>query len=128
VKLLLDSHALVWWFAGDERLPLTVRTLIDAENTQVYVSAASAWELGTKFRLGKMPEAAELVLRFFEIIENCDFKPLPVSVEHGHRAGLLPGEHKDPFDRMLAAQSIIEDMGLVTLDRALAGLGARVVW
>ena len=128
MKLLLDTHALVWWFDGDHRMPQRVRTLVDADDASVFVSAASAWELTTKYRLGKMPEAAALVESFFDFIAQCKFESLPVTVEHGHRAGLLAGAHKDPFDRMLAAQAIIEDMGLVTADTALAGLGARVVW
>ena len=128
MKLLLDTHALVWWFDGDQRMPERVRILIDSEEADVFVSAASAWELATKFRLGKMPEATALVGNFFDFMKQCDFKPLPIGLEHGHRAGLLPGAHKDPFDRMLAAQAIAEDMGLVTVDPAMAGLGARVVW
>ena len=128
MKLLLDTHTLVWWFDGNQRMPEHVRILIDADDASVFVSAASAWELTTKYRLGKMPEAVALVAGFFDFIASCEFEPLPVTVEHGHRAGLLAGAHKDPFDRMLAAQAIIEDMGLVTADPALAGLGARVVW
>ena len=65
---------------------------------------------------------------FSDFIARCNFASLPITLEHGHRAGLLAGAHKDPFDRMLAAQALIEDMGLVTADPALAGLGARVVW
>ena len=128
MRLLLDTHALVWWFAGDQQPPLPVRSLIDADDTRVHVSAASAWEFATKYRLGKLPEGQTLVEEFFDIVDECEFVRLPVSVEHGHRAGLLAGEHKDPFDRMLAAQAIMADMGLVRVDAALARLGARVVW
>jgi PIN domain nuclease of toxin-antitoxin system len=127
VNVLIDTHVLVWWFLGDQRIPAAVRTLIDADETTVFVSAASAWEVTTKFRVGKMPEAAKLVGQFFSFMAQCDFQALPVTVEHGHRAGLLPGPHKDPFDRMLAAQEIIENLDLVTADPAMAGLGARVV-
>jgi PIN domain nuclease of toxin-antitoxin system len=128
VRLLLDTHVVVWWFLGDRRFPAATRALVDADDNTVFVSAASAWEITTKHRLGKMPEAANLVGNLFSFMAQCDFHPLPITVEHGHRAGLLPGAHKDPFDRMLAAQAIVEDMGLVTVDTALAGLGARVVW
>ena len=133
MNLLLDTHALVWWFRGDQRMPERVRLLIDAEGSVVFVSAASAWELTTKYRLGKMPEAAALVQNFFAFMQRCEFKPLAVSVAHGHAAGLLEGAHKDPFDRMLVAQAIAEDLGLVTLDPAMGGLSlsgqsARVVW
>jgi len=77
------------------------------------VSAATAWELATKHRIGKLPEAGPLVDEFFDFIDRCNFMRLPVTVKHG--AGLLPGDHKDPFDRMLAAQALIEDLDLVTV-------------
>ena len=109
-------------------MPERVRTLAARSDALVHVSAASAWELATKYRLGKLQEAAPLVEDFLAFIDRCNFKRLPVTVEHGHRAGLIPSDHKDPFDRMLAAQALIEDLGLVTADPALAGLGARVVW
>jgi len=128
VRLLLDTHVLVWWFAGDLRVPQRLRDLVSVSDTVVHVSAATAWELATKHRLGKLPEAALLVEGFFDFIDRCNFVRLPVTVEHGHRAGLLPGDHKDPFDRMLVAQALIEDLELVTADPALAGLGARVMW
>jgi PIN domain nuclease of toxin-antitoxin system len=128
VKLLLDTHVLVWWFAGDLRLPVSMRQLIDGPETEPYVSAATAWELATKYRLGKLQEAAPLVEGFFVLLDRYGFKQLSVTLEHGHRAGLMAGDHKDPFDRMLAAQALIEEMALVTADPQLAALGAKVVW
>ena len=128
MRLLLDTHALIWWFLDDARLSSTINEHLDDPNVEVFVSAATAWEMATKSRSGKLREAAAIVPDLPSLIRRCHFTPLPVSVEHGHRAGLLPGDHKDPFDRMLAAQAIIEDMGLVTVDQALARLGARVVW
>jgi PIN domain nuclease of toxin-antitoxin system len=126
--VLIDTHVVVWWFLGDSRIPTGIKTLIDADDTTVFVSATSAREITTKYRLGKMPEAAQLVGQFFSFMVQCDFRALPVTVEHGHRAGLLPGAHKDPFDRMLDAQAIIENMDLVTADPAMLRLGASVVW
>lgn len=128
MKLLLDTHILIWWFAGDRKLIKRVKARIDDPGNDVFVSAATAWELATKYRLGKMPEAEFLVSNFFAQLDAWHFEKLPLTVEHGHRAGLLPGDHRDPFDRMLAAQAIIEDLVLVTADPELAGLGARVVW
>ncbi len=128
MRLLLDTHVVVCWFLGDPRVAAATRALVDADDNTVFISAASAWEITTKYRLGKMPEAANLVGNFFSFMAQCNFRPLPITVEHGHRAGLLPGLHKDPFDRMPAAQAIVEDMELVTVDAAMAGLGARVVW
>jgi PIN domain nuclease of toxin-antitoxin system len=127
VRLLLDTHALIWWFAGDLRMVPRVKSLIDNADV-VHVSAASAWELATKHRSGKLPEADELIKHCFEFVAECDFRPLSVTLEHGYRAGLLEGAHKDPFDRMLAAQAIVDGLGLVTIDPAMAKLGARVVW
>jgi PIN domain nuclease of toxin-antitoxin system len=109
-------------------LPVATRQLIDGPVAEPYVSAATAWELATKYRLGKLQEAALLVEGFFDLLDRYSFKHLSVTTEHGHRAGLLPGDHKDPFDLMLAAQALIEDMGLVTADPQLAAFGARVVW
>ncbi|MFZ1108094.1 MAG: type II toxin-antitoxin system VapC family toxin [Rhodomicrobium sp.] len=128
MKLLLDTHVLVWWFAGDLRLPVATRQLIDGPEAEPYVSAATAWELTTKYRLGKLKEAAPLVESFFDLLDRYGFKRLSINTEHAHRAGLLSGDHKDPFDRMLAAQALIEDMGLVTADPLLAALGAKVIW
>ena len=128
MRLLFDTHVLVWWFVGDLRIPERLRGLVSISDTLVHVSAATAWELATKHRIGKLPEAGPLVDEFFDFIDRCNFMRLPVTVEHGHRAGLLPGDHKDPFDRRLAAQALIEDLDLVTADPALAALGARVMW
>jgi PIN domain nuclease of toxin-antitoxin system len=128
VKLLLDTHALIWWFLDDSRLSSKINQLIEDPSVTVHVSGATAWEIATKYRIGKLQEAAAIVADFPALIVRCHFVPLPVTIEHGHRAGLLPVEHKDPFDRMLAAQAIIEDMGLVTADPAMAGFGARLVW
>lgn len=128
MKLLLDTHALIWWFLDDTRLPVNVGTLLDDPESSIFVSAASAWELATKRRSGRLQEAAELAEQLPALVRRWRFTPLPVTLEHGHRAGLIPGDHRDPFDRMLAAQALIEDLGLVTADPELARLGARVVW
>lgn len=126
--MLLDTHALIWWFLDDPRLSRSVDDYLDDPDVQVYVSAATAWEIATKYRGGKLQEAEAIVTDFPGLVERCHFLSLPVSVAHGHRAGLLSDDHKDPFDRMLAAQAMMEDLGLVTADPALAKLGARVVW
>lgn len=128
MRLLLDTHTLIWWFLDDARLTDRVGMLLDDPKSVVHVSAASAWELTTKYRAGRLQEAAELAEHLLKLIGRWRFTPLPVTVEHGHRAGLLPGDHRDPFDRMLAAQALIEDLDLVTADPALARSGARVMW
>jgi PIN domain nuclease of toxin-antitoxin system len=92
------------------------------------VSAASAWEVSTKFRLGRLPTAVDLVGDFEGYLTREQFASLPVSVEHGMRAGLLPGTHRDPFDRMLAAQAQIEGLVLVSNDGVFDSYGVRRMW
>ena len=128
MRLLLDTHALLWWSAGAPRPPMPMRTLIGADTSAVFVSAATAWEITTKYRSGKLADATLLVEQFFETLSACQFEPLAVSLEHAYRAGLLPGSHKDPFDRMLAAQAISDELNLVSIDPRLSELGARVIW
>jgi PIN domain nuclease of toxin-antitoxin system len=127
VRLLLDTHAVIWWFAGDERMPLRVRELIYATE-DVFVSAASAWEIATKHRLGKLPGVELLANDPMGCIAREGFLPLAVTVEQGARAGRLPGPHRDPFDRMLIAQAHAEGLAVVTGDGVFAGYGVQVVW
>jgi PIN domain nuclease of toxin-antitoxin system len=128
MAILLDTHALLWWMIGDPRLSPRARAAIAAERAEVLVSAASAWELAMKVRLGKLPEAVSLTHRLAESLVEQNFKPLPISLEHGRLGELLPGRHRDPFDRILAAQALLEDLALVTIDPAFAGFGVKVVW
>jgi PIN domain nuclease of toxin-antitoxin system len=94
----------------------------------ILVSAASAWEITTKFRLGKLPHARRLAENFVEELTKVGYVFLPISVEHAVRAGSMPGAHKDPFDRMLAAQAIHEDVGLLSNDEQLDAFGVRREW
>ena len=128
MRLLLDTHALLWWFVDDERLSARARALIADEANEVLVSAASAWEIATKHRLGKLPHAADAHLRFEELVAADGFVHLPVSYRHCLRAGGYPLRHGDPFDRMLAAQAEIERVALVTLDPALADFPIETLW
>lgn len=125
---LFDTHALIWWWNDNPLLPQSVRRkLLDADNL-VYVSAASAWEVATKVRLGKWPDAEEAAELFETLCVRNGFELLPVSVTHGLLAGSLPGEHRDPFDRMIAAQAIHDELVVITRDPALAGLGCATFW
>lgn len=128
MKLLLDTHALLWWLDGDERLSDPAKLAIGDAPTRVFVSAASAWEISTKVRIGKLPGAVEIAERFLEIIFDQDFDELPISIEHARRAGLIPGEHRDPFDRMLIAQSQIEGLTLVSNEVLFDRFGIRRLW
>lgn len=128
MKLLLDTHALLWWWTDDPQLSPTARALIADEGNIVLVSAASAWEIATKHRLGKLPEAGEAIPRFNELVAADGFEHLPINYLHGLKAGAYAVEHRDPFDRVLAAQAELESAQLVTRDPAFAQFGTRVVW
>jgi PIN domain nuclease of toxin-antitoxin system len=128
VRLLLDTHALLWWYSDDPALPKSCRKLITQPDSSVFVSAASAWEISTKFRLGRLPSGSELVQDFGGYLEQESFVSLPVSPEHGIRAGMLPGPHQDPFDRMLIAQAEIERLFIVSNEKIFDQYGVRRVW
>lgn len=128
MRLLLDTHALLWWLSDDEALPSSARRIISDNRNQVLVSSASAWEISTKFRLGRLPTAATLVHDFDVYLHGERFDPLPISLEHGVRAGLLPGPHRDPFDRMLIAQAQAENIAIISNEKVFDGYGVRRVW
>ena len=114
MRVLLDTHALLWWLSDDAALTRSARrTIADTKNTLI-VSAASAWEIATKVRLGRLPSANDLAADFSGHLDRDGFELLAISAEHGIRAGLLPGPHKDPFDRMLIAQAQAENMPIIT--------------
>ena len=98
MRLLLDTHALLWWLDGDERLSKAARQAIADPKATIFVSAASAWEIATKVRIGKLPGAIEVADRLSSILADQSFKPLAIGIEHARRAGLMPGEHRDPQD------------------------------
>ena len=126
-RVLLDTHALVWWLEGRENLsPKARRTIEDAE-TVVLVSAASAWELAIQTRLGKF-RSRELSVGLEEQIQTEGFVPLPISIEHALRAGGLRSAHKDPFDRVLAAQAEVEGVAVISKDLAFDTFPVRRIW
>lgn len=112
MRLLLDTHVLLWWLA-DEELTSEARALIADPANVVAVSAASAWEISIKKALGKLAAPDDLEQQ----ILVCDFTPLPISISHAMTAGQLPRHHDDPFDRMLIAQARVEQMAVVTRDK-----------
>jgi PIN domain nuclease of toxin-antitoxin system len=126
LKLLLDTHALIWWAISDKRLSKKVRRLMESEQTRVIVSSASAWEIATKVRLGKLtwstPGSVESYCR------NQGFELLSISFGHAERAGSWPQEHGDPFDRMLAAQSDKERIPVATNDPKFELFGVATIW
>jgi PIN domain nuclease of toxin-antitoxin system len=128
VRLLLDTHALLWWLDGDRRLsPKARRAIADQSNT-ILVSAASAWEIATKARLGKLPGAADVAADVAACVAGQGFLPLDITMLHAQRAGRLPGEHRDPFDRMLIAQSQMDDIAILSDDEAFDKFDVRRFW
>ena len=128
MRLLLDTHALIWWLSGDERLSMRAREAIQTTDDAVLVSAVSAMEVSTKFRLGKLPQAGRLAQDFEAIIQSQGFTELPISIRHGRIAGTLQVAHKDPFDRLLIAQSLSEDVPLVSNEALFDDFGVTRVW
>lgn len=128
MHLLLDTHALLWWLSDDCALSQRARTAIASTRNSVLVSAASVWEIATKVRLGKLPSAAHLADDFTGHMARERFGVLSISGDHAIRAGLLPGAHKDPFDRMLIAQSQAEKLALVSNEAVFDSYGIRRIW
>ncbi len=128
MQLLLDTHALLWWLAGVEALSAPAREAIADENNAVFVSAASLWEITTKNRLGKLSVAGAIVSDLSRAVADQGFTGLPISLRHGQLAGDLPGPHRDPFDRMLAAQAILENLVLVSNERPFDAYGVGRLW
>lgn len=128
MRLLLDTHAFLWWLAGDSSLSTTAQTAIADEGNDIFVSAASAWEIATKYRLGKLPGVGTIVADLEGAVAGQGFGSLPITLRHGQVAGALPGAHRDPFDRMLIAQAMLENMLLVSNERAFDAYGVRRLW
>ena len=127
-RVLLDTHALLWWLFDDSRLSPRVREVLADSDIDVYVSAASAWEIATKYRIGRLPVAEALIQDGSGWIAKAGVLELPIRIEHARLAGTWPQEHKDPFDRMLAAQSVLEDLPLISVDPLVKTFGANVFW
>jgi PIN domain nuclease of toxin-antitoxin system len=128
MRVLLDTHALIWATINPARLsPDAVATIADT-TTDVFVSAVSAWEIATKVRLRKLPEAASLELRFLEAIDDAGYMLLSIDAETALRAARLVGNHRDPFDRILAAHAIALDIPIVSKDAKLDVFSVRRIW
>ena len=128
MRILLDTHALLWWLDGDSRLSGPARKAIADKGNSVLVSAASVWEITTKHRLGKLPGAADVAADVPACLASQDFLALDITVAHAQRAGFLPGPHRDPFDRMLIAQAQIEGLPLVSIEAVFDHYGVRRIW
>lgn len=128
MNLLLDTHTLLWRANGSPLLSARASAAIDDPSNRCLVSSASAWELATKFRLGRLAEAETLLARYQPTLQQMGLEELPVSGAHGLLAGSFDGTHRDPFDRMLAAQALVEGAVLVTKDPAFTDFPVRTLW
>jgi PIN domain nuclease of toxin-antitoxin system len=128
LRALLDTHALLWWLSDDPALTRAARKMIAETKNTLIVSAVSAWEIAIKVRLGKLPTAGDLAADFSGVMEREGFQLLAISADHGIRAGLLPGPHKDPLDRMLIAQAQAENMPIISNEVSFESYGVRRLW
>jgi PIN domain nuclease of toxin-antitoxin system len=128
MKALLDTHTLLWWLDGDEQLSVAARDWIGEASHSVLASAASAWEIATKVRIGKLPGAVEVAARYHECLMAQGFTPLDISTDHALRAGTLPGPHRDPFDRMLIAQAQALSVPIISNERIFDNYGINRIW
>ena len=126
--VLLDTHAFLWWIADSGRLSGPARTVIADELNDIVVSAASAWEIATKFRIGKLPGCEAVATDVAGHIAGQGFVELAIGVADAERAGRLPGPHRDPFDRMLAAQALARELPVVSVDPVFDGFGVIRLW
>jgi PIN domain nuclease of toxin-antitoxin system len=127
-RYLLDSHVLLWWWFDPGRLPTEVRLVLINPTSEVFVSAASIWELSLKHHQGKLPELAAVIDDLPGLLQADGFQRLAMSISHGLRAGGYSQPHRDPFDRMLAAQAELERLVLISADQQLANFPCQSLW
>lgn len=125
--ILVDTHAFLWFATGDEDLSVVARDAITT-TVEVFVSAASAWEVRTKYRLGKLSSAAVLAHDLAAAVRRLEFTELPITFADGDLAGALAGTHPDPFDRMLIAQSLNHELSLVSNEAVFDDFGVTRIW
>ena len=128
MRALLDTHAFLWWIVDSGRLSRPAYRVIADEANDIFVSAASAWEIATKFRLGRLPGGEVAASDIAGNIASQGFEDLTISVAEAERAGRLPGPHRDPFDRMLIAQALTRDLVVVSIDTAFDRYGVNRLW
>jgi PIN domain nuclease of toxin-antitoxin system len=125
VKLLLDTHAVLWWFMDDPLLPAPTRAAIASSANEILVSAAVGYELAYKQRLGRLPGMPEDLPR--RLLRE-EMEALPISLAHALAAAALPGPHRDPWDRIMMAQALAEGCHMVTVDKVFADYRVPVLW
>jgi PIN domain nuclease of toxin-antitoxin system len=125
LRLLLDTHALLWALEAPQRLPAGIRAAIEDTENDVFASAASAWEISIKQSIGKLPVPLADLL---ETLRRTHLTELPVTLKHAQATRLLPPLHRDPFDRMLVAQAQMEGLSLVSRDPLVRRYPVTVLW
>jgi len=128
VKVLLDTHALLWAILSPRALSRRAATLIEDQANDILVSAASAWEIATKVRIGKLQGAEVLERDFLDVMDDAGYSMLPIDAACALRAGRFAGNHRDPFDRVLAAQALAEDIPILSKDSIFDTFGVRRLW
>jgi PIN domain nuclease of toxin-antitoxin system len=127
-RCLLDTHALIWWWSDDPLLSSAARDAIIDPDTDIFVSPICGIEIALKVRRGELSNLREPLAHFDQAFTKDEFFHLPLTFQHTRDAGLLLGEHKDPFDRMIAAQALTEGLTVITRDREIAAFGCRTLW
>jgi PIN domain nuclease of toxin-antitoxin system len=127
-RYLLDTCAILWWFYEADRLSDTVVALLSDADIEAFVSPVSAMEIATKYRIGKLDRAANIVGNFAQTMADEGFKLLALTAEHADLGGSLKGTHQDPWDRLLAAQAKLEGMKLITNDQKISGFDVDLFW
>lgn len=125
---LLDTCTLLWWWSEPEKLSKRALALIENAGISVRISSGSAWEIATKYRLGKLPQGGRIIAEWNERLAIDGFKEITITSLHAIRAGGFTSEHRDPFDRVIAAQAVIENYAVMTPDREIEYLGATRIW
>jgi PIN domain nuclease of toxin-antitoxin system len=128
MRLLLDTHTLLWVMLGDRKLSRKAKGEIEDVSNEAFVSVVCVWEIATKVRIGKMPEPGNLLQDPYAALAVLGFRDLPLTLRHARLGGLLPHSHKDPFDRMLAAQALLENLTIVSADRVFDDFAASRIW
>ena len=128
MRALLDTHAFVWWIADSGRLSEVARRAISDATNEILVSAATAWEVATKYRLGKLPGAEALAVDIVGNVRRQGFEELAITLADAERAGRLPGPHRDPFDRMLIAQAVAREVPLISADAVFDRYAVNRLW
>jgi PIN domain nuclease of toxin-antitoxin system len=128
IRYLLDTHAALFWWSNASKLGLGARQAIEDPNAIILVSSASAWEIATKYRLGKMGDIGDPNITYRRLMARDAFMDLPIDTADSLLAGALPGSHGDPFDRIIAAQALIGDLTVITRDPEIAAFGCTVIW